>query len=256
MPPDESGPASLIGRVALVTGGASGIGAATAALLASNGASVVVADRNGDGAVRWATTLPGGATGVECDVSDEAQVDALIAAALARHGRIDVLVNAAGVSGTFSPLADLTTAAFDTTMAINLRGTFLCLRGALPHLVAAGGHGAVVNVSSGAGVRGFAMLTDYVTSKHAVIGLTRSAALEYARQGVRINAVCPGSVRTPMLAAFAGSDEALDKMGRMAPMGRLGTPDEIAAAIAWLCSDAAAFVTGAVLEVDGGVAAA
>jgi NAD(P)-dependent dehydrogenase (short-subunit alcohol dehydrogenase family) len=132
----------------------------------------------------------------------------------------------------------------------------LCLRAALPHLAAAGGHAAAVNVSSGAGVRGFAMLADYVASKHAVIGLTRSAALEYARQGVRINVVCPGTVRTPMLAAFAGSDEGLDKMGRMSPIGRLGSPDEIAAAIAWLCSDAASFVTGAVLEADGGVAAA
>ena len=130
------------------------------------------------------------------------------------------------------------------------------MRAALPHLVEAGGHAAVVNVSSGAGVRGFAMLADYVTSKHAVIGLTRSAALEYARRGVRVNAVCPGTVRTPMLAAFAGSDEALDKMGRTAPIGRLGTPEEIAEAITWLCGDASSFVTGAVLEADGGVAAA
>ena len=256
MASDDGGSGTLVGRVAVVTGGASGIGAATATLLAAQGASVVVADRNGPGAEQHASSLAGDALGVACDVRDEAQVEALIAAAIARFGRIDVLVNAAGVSGTFSSLADLPTAAFDATLAINLRGTFLCLRGALPHLVAAGGHAAVVNVSSGAGVRGFAMLADYVTSKHAVIGLTRSAALEYARQGVRINAVCPGSVRTPMLAAFAGSDEALDKMGRMAPMGRLGTPEEIAEAILWLCSDAAAFVTGAVLEADGGVAAA
>ena len=151
------------------------------------------------------------------------------------------------------PITELSLDTWNRTVGINLTGTFLCLREELK-VMAAQGSGVIVNVSSGAGLRGLAQLPDYVASKHGVIGLTRSAALEHARAGIRVNVVAPGSVRTPMLEAFVGGDEAsLKGMGRMSPVGRLGTPDEIAEAIVWLCSDASVFVTGSVISVDGGV---
>lgn len=219
------------GRVAVVTGGASGIGAATVARLAAGGATVHVAD------------LP------EVDVSDEGSVVGFFD----RLGPLDLAVNCAGVSGTFGALVDLDLTDWSRTLAVNLTGVFLCLREELRHMRA----GAVVNVASAAGLRGFAQLPDYVASKHGVIGLTRAAALEHARSGIRINAVAPGGVHTPMLERFVGGDPAgLEAMGRNAPMGRLATPEEIAAAIVWLCSEDAAFVTGAVLSADGGVSAA
>jgi NAD(P)-dependent dehydrogenase (short-subunit alcohol dehydrogenase family) len=223
------------GRVAVVTGGASGIGAATAALLASQGATVMVAD------------LPA------VDVCREEQVIEFFDSVVSEHGRIDLAVNCAGVSGTYGKLADLSLADWDRTLAVNLTGVFLCVREELRRMTA----GSIVNVSSGAGLRGFANLPDYVASKHGVIGLTRSAALEHARRGIRINAVAPGSIRTPMLAAFTGGDaDALEGMGRMSPIGRLGRPEEVAAAIGWLCSDSASFITGSVISADGGVSAA
>jgi NAD(P)-dependent dehydrogenase (short-subunit alcohol dehydrogenase family) len=223
------------GRVAVITGGASGIGAATAALLESQGATVVVAD------------LPA------VDVRVEDQVIGFFDSVMADHGRIDLAANCAGVSGTYGKLAELSLADWERTLSVNLTGVFLCLREELRRMTA----GSIVNVSSGAGLRGFANLPDYVASKHGVIGLTRSAALEHARRGIRINAVAPGSIRTPMLAAFTGGDEdALEGMGRMSPIGRLGTPDEVAAAIGWLCSDSASFITGSVVSADGGVSAA
>lgn len=219
------------GRVAVVTGGASGIGAATVARLAIAGATVHVAD------------LP------EVDVTDEVGVVEFFD----RVGPLDLAVNCAGVSGTFGPIAELDLAAWSHTLAVNLTGVFLCLREELRHMT----RGAIVNVASAAGLRGFAQLPDYVASKHGVIGLTRAAALEHARSGIRINAVAPGGVHTPMLERFVGGDpDGLAAMGRTAPMGRLATPEEIAAAVFWLCSDDAAFVTGAVLSADGGVSAA
>jgi NAD(P)-dependent dehydrogenase (short-subunit alcohol dehydrogenase family) len=219
------------GRVAVVTGGLSGIGAATVARLEAAGATVHVAD------------LP------EVDVADEAAVVQFFD----RVGEVDLAVNCAGVSGTFGPIAELSLADWSHTLAVNLTGVFLCLREELRHMTT----GAIVNVASAAGLRGFAQLPDYVASKHGVIGLTRAAALEHARSGIRINAVAPGGVHTPMLERFVGGDpDGLAAMGRTAPMGRLGTPEEIAAAVVWLCSDDAAFVTGAVLSADGGVSAA
>jgi NAD(P)-dependent dehydrogenase (short-subunit alcohol dehydrogenase family) len=223
------------GRVAVVTGGASGIGAATAALLSSQGATVVVAD------------LPA------VDVRREEQVVEFFDSVMSQYGRIDLAANCAGVSGTYGKLTALSLADWELTIGVNLTGVFLCLREELRRMTS----GSIVNISSGAGLRGFANLPDYVASKHGVIGLTRSAALEYARRGIRINAVAPGSIRTPMLAAFTGGDEeALEGMGRMSPIGRLGSPDEVAAAIGWLCSDSASFITGSVVSADGGVSAA
>ena len=227
------------GKLAVVTGGASGIGAATVQKLRDEGADVVAAD-------------VAALDGVEqVDVTDEMQVVELFGGI----GRPDLVVNCAGVNGNFGPLADLQVDAWRRTLDINLTGTFLCVREAVRAMD--GGPGAIVNIASGAGMRGFANLPDYVASKHGVIGLTRAAALEFARSGIRINVIAPGTVRTPMLEDFAGGDEsALEGMGYMTPSGRLGTPDEIADAVLWLCSDRAEYVTGAVIAVDGGVSAA
>ncbi len=230
------------GKVALVTGGASGIGAATVALLESRGATVVVADLStGDGI----TPL---------DVTDEGAVDALVAGIVTEHGRLDLAANVAGTSGIYAEVADSTTEGWRQTMAVNLDGVYFCLRAELRAMRAAGG-GSIVNVASSAGRMGVPGLAAYSASKHGVIGLTKSAALEEARRGIRVNAVLPGSVRTPMLAAFAGDEATLEKMGRRAPMGRLAEPVEIAEAVLWLLSDASGFVTGNCLAPDGGVAA-
>jgi NAD(P)-dependent dehydrogenase (short-subunit alcohol dehydrogenase family) len=226
------------GKVALVTGGASGIGAATVALLESRGATVVVADLS---------------TGV--DVADDAAVDALVEGIVAEHGRLDLAANVAGTSGVYAEIADSTTADYRRTLAVNLDGVYFCLRAELRAMRASGG-GAIVNVASAAGQMGVPGLAAYSASKHGVIGLTKTAALEEARRGIRVNAVLPGSVRTPMLAAFAGGDEkVLDQMGRRAPLGRLGEPEEMAEAVVWFLSDASAYVTGTCLSADGGVAA-
>ncbi len=238
-------------RVAVVLGGASGIGAATAAALAAGGDLVVVGDIAASGS--GTAESQGPTAELPCDVTDEESVIDFFDAVVTRFGVPDVAVNCAGVSGTFGPVGDLGLESWRRTLDVNLTGMFLCLREEVRAMTA----GAIVNVSSGAGLRGFAQLPDYVASKHGVIGLTRSVALEVARRGLRVNAVCPGTVRTPMLEGFTGGDEqSLAAMGRMSPVGRLGAPEEIAAAIVWLCSAEASFMTGAVVSADGGVSAA
>lgn len=230
-------------RVALVTGAGSGIGAATAALLRARGATVIAADlRPGDG--------------IEVlDVTDESAVDALVASVVDRHGRLDLAANVAGTSGVYAEVADSATTDWRATMAVNLDAVYFCVRAEL-RAMRAQGSGSIVNVASSAGRMGVPGLAAYSASKHGVLGLTKSAALEVARTGVRVNAVCPGSVRTPMLRSFVGGDDdVLEKMGRRAPMGRLGEPAEIAEAVVWLLSGAASFVTGSVVSPDGGVAA-
>ena len=253
-----SGDDRLAGRVALVTGGGSGIGRATAVAFAAAGATVAVADLDGDAATGTVDLVRAGGGEAEAlvlDVVDEAAVGATVAGVLDRFGRLDAACNNAGTPGTYADLADQSAADWDRTLAVNLTGVFLCLRAEVPAMVAAGG-GAVVNVASAAGLMGFARLPAYVASKHGVGGLTKSVALEVAGDGVRVNAVCPGSIRTPMLSGFVGGDEdALAAMGRQAPMRRLGTPEEVAEAVVWLCSDASSFVTGQALGVDGGVLA-
>lgn len=245
-------------KVALVTGGASGIGRATVEQLAAGGARVVVADLDearGADVVEAVEATGGEAVFVRTDVAVPDDVDAMVATALDRFGRLDVAVNNAGRPGTYAPLTEQTLDDWQRTVAVNLTGTYLCLQAEVRPMLEAGG-GAIVNVASAAGLMGFAHLPAYVASKHGVIGLTKSVALEYARQGIRVNAVCPGNVRTQMLEGFAGGDEQmLQGMGRMQPIGRLGTPEEVAAAIVWLCSDAASFVTGHAMAVDGGVLA-
>lgn len=235
--------ADLAGRVALVTGAASGIGAATCELLRARGVTVV------------ATDLAPAAEVEPLDVTDEAAVDALVASVIDRHGRLDLAANVAGTPGVYAEVADSQGDDWRRTLAVNLDGVYFCLRAEL-RVMRSAGAGSIVNVASSAGRMGVAGLAAYSASKHGVIGLTKSAALEVARHGVRVNAVCPGSVRTPMLRGFVGGDEAqLEQMGRRSPMGRLGEPAEIAEAIVWLLSDAAGYVTGNALSPDGGVAA-
>ena len=239
------------GKVAVVTGGGSGIGRATALELGRLGARVIVADVNIEGGEAVAKEC--GGRFVRTDVTDASQVDALIAAC---DGRLDIAFNNAGTSGTMNNVGDTDPDEWRGVVELNLVGVYLCMRAEIP-VMAAGGGGVIVNTSSGAGLMGFAGLSAYVASKHGVIGLTKSAALEYARAGIRINAVCPGTVRTPMLEGFTGGNEqALQAMGKMMPIGRLATPEEIAAAVVWLCSDESRYVTGVALPVDGGAAAA
>lgn len=233
----------LSGKVALVTGGASGIGAATVALLRHHGATVVAVDLRASDDVEV------------LDVTDEDVVDDLIASIGSRYGRLDLAANVAGTPGVYANIADSSTEVWRSTMAVNLDGVYFCVRAEL-RAMRAQGSGSIVNVASSAGRMGVPGLAAYSASKHGVIGLTKSAALEVARDGIRVNAVLPGSVRTPMLRGFVGGDEELlERMGQRAPMGRLGEPDEIAEAIVWLLSDAARFVTGNTLAPDGGVAA-
>ncbi|HZJ28289.1 MAG TPA: glucose 1-dehydrogenase [Acidimicrobiia bacterium] len=245
-------------RVALVTGGASGIGRASALAFADVGAQVVVADvdeTGGGETVSLIEAAGGEAIFVPTDVTEDAQVEALVAGAVARFGRLDWALNNAGTTGAGGFTADYDVEDWRRTIALNLTSVFLCLRHEIRVMAAAGG-GAIVNMASGAGLRGFPGLPAYVASKHGVVGLTRASALEYGSQGVRINAVCPGSTRTPMLEGYMGGDPKIEKMmTRSVPLGRLGRPDEIAAAVVWLCSDAASFVNGHALAADGGATA-
>ena len=245
----------LEGRVALVTGGASGIGRASALAFAGEGATVVVADVDqlaGAETVRAVNEAGGTARFVSYDVTKSDEVAAMVADVIGAYGRLDCAHNNAGTSGSTAFTVDYPEAEWDRVMALNLRSVFLCMKHEIPPMVEQGA-GAIVNTSSGAGLMGFAGLPAYVASKHGVVGLTRATALEYVKAGIRVNAVCPGSTRTPMLEAFMGGDPAMEKMmARSAPIGRLGDPSEIAAAVVWLCTDDASFVVGHAFAVDGG----
>jgi NAD(P)-dependent dehydrogenase (short-subunit alcohol dehydrogenase family) len=247
------------GKVAIVTGGGSGIGRAAAVAFAAEGATVVVGDVDRDGGAATVETIAsagGTARFVETDVTDPDQVAAMVAVAADDLGRLDIAFNNAGTSGTFANIAEADVEDWRRVIDLNLVSVFLCMRAELPVMQRNGG-GAIVNTSSGAGLMGFAGLSAYVASKHGVIGLTKTAALEHARSNIRVNAVCPGTVRTPMLEGFVGGDEkTLTAMGKMMPVGRLASAEEIAAAVVWLCSDAASYVTGVAMPVDGGATAA
>ena len=243
------------GRVALVTGGGSGLGQAAARILAGRGARVVVADVNDAGGaetVEQCQEAGSEAVFAHTDVTQEDQVEAAVATAVDTWGRLDAALNNAGTTGPSKPTADYTLEEWNAVVALNLTSVFLCLKHEIPQMVSQGG-GAIVNTSSGAGLVGFAGLPGYVATKHGVIGLTRAAALEYVKAGVRVNAVCPGSTRTPMLEGFMGGDPVIERaMEQSAPIGRLARPDEIAEAMVWLLSDAASFVVGHAFAVDGG----
>jgi glucose 1-dehydrogenase len=244
------------GKVALVTGGGSGIGAATSKELAARGARVVVADVAAEPAAAVATEIVhAGGEAVSCrvDVADEASVAAMVGATVDAFGRLDCACNAAGISPDPAPFHEVTTDSWSRVVAVNLTGVFLCMRAELAQLVAQGDGGALVNVSSGAGVVPSPGQPQYTAAKHGVLGLTKVAASEYARAGIRVNAVLPGTTDTPMLRRYMDDNPEIEKfLMRSLPAGRLGRADEVAAAIAWLCSDAASFVSGESMLVDGG----
>ena len=246
-------------KVALVTGASSGIGRATALVFAREGAKVVVADLNvvgGQETVQLVKAAGGEAVFVETDVAQAASVEAMVQAALDTYGRLDCAHNNAGVEGVLSRTAEQTEQDWGPVIRINLKGVWLCMKYELPHMVQQGS-GAIVNTASGAGLIGVKRMAAYVASKHGVIGLTKTAALEYAKSGVRVNAVCPGVIQTAMVERVSGRrPDVLEKMIAAEPIGRSGQPEEIAESVVWLCSDAASFVTGHAMAVDGGAVAA
>jgi len=240
-------------KVALVTGASFGIGKATAIAFAKRGAKVVIADWIDDGeTLKEITALGGKAVFIKCDVSKDAEVRELISQTLKTFGGIDFAVNNAGIEGQTATTHACTEENWDKTIAINLKGVWLCMRYEIPAMLTKT-KGAIVNIASIAGLVGFPGLPAYVSSKHAIVGLTKTAALEYAKQGLRINAVCPGVIKTPMIDRTTGNDKTVEKtFENMEPIGRMGQPEEVAEAIVWLCSDASSFVTGHALAVDGG----
>lgn len=243
--------ALLAGKTAFVTGGASGIGAATALAFAREGARVAVADRADPASVVAAITAAGGeAYCAVLDVTDEAAVNAAVDDLVARWGRIDIGFNNAGVSVQRMGSEWGDTEPYDREVAINQRGMLLSMRAELRHMARAGS-GSIINTSSVAGQTGITG-AGYAASKHAVIGLTRSAAMAYAEQGIRVNCICPGAIETPMTQIDAQGEEARRFMAAMQPMNRLGQADEVANAVVFLASDMASFITGHPLAVDGG----
>jgi NAD(P)-dependent dehydrogenase (short-subunit alcohol dehydrogenase family) len=251
-------PGPLAGKVALVTGAASGIGRATALAFANRGAKVVVSDiavDTGEETVARIQASGGEATFVRADVSVAQDAAGLVQTAVETYGRLDCAHNNAGISGTGFAPHEYPEELWDRVMAINLKGVWLCLKYEVLQMLSQGG-GAIVNTSSVAGLVGLARSSGYAASKHGVVGLTKSAALAYAKSGIRVNAVCPGYVRTPMMEAIiAERPEYVDAMVAGQPIGRLGTPDEMAELVVFLCTDAASFITGAALPVDGAYSA-
>ncbi len=251
----------LIGRIAIVTGGSRGIGRATAIEFAREGAKVVVSDLRddeGEETVGLLEQVGGEGMFVRTDVRQEADVKAMVEKTVAVYGRLDLAFNNAGITLAPNGLADQPVETYDNVMNTNARGVYLCMKYEIPEMLTQG-RGAIVNMSSIAAVSATAGFAPYTASKHAVAGLTRSAAVDYAKRGIRVNAVGPGAIDTPMLEDFvhmAGDDPHIMEQIRAAhPVGRDGKPEEVANAVVWLCSDAASFVTGALLMIDGGFSA-
>src|SRR6059058_84482 len=245
------------GKVALVTGGNSGIGRAAAIEFAKQGAKVVVSGRRekeGHEVIAEIKALGGEAIFVKTDVSKESDVKALIEQTLAKFNRLDFAFNNAGVEQLLTPLPEQTEETYDQIMDINVKGVWLSLKHEIPAMLKTGG-GAIVNNSSVAGLIGFAMGAVYIASKHAVNGLTKSVALEYAKQNIRVNAVAPGAIETRMFRDFATAPEVRQMLESAHPIGRIGRPEEIASTVIWLCSNDASFVTGQILPIDGGYTA-
>jgi NAD(P)-dependent dehydrogenase (short-subunit alcohol dehydrogenase family) len=246
---------ALAGKVALVTGAAMGIGRASAQLFAREGATVVVADIDEDGGRATVTLIEdagGRAAFVRADVSVKADVEAMVQFAVDTFGGLDCAHNNAGIAAPMAPLADYSDDAWDRTIGVMLTGVYLCMKAEIPRMLERGG-GAIVNTASGVGLVAYPNQAAYTASKHGVIGLTKVAALDYGALGIRVNAICPGTVRTPMVDAAIRYDPSIDAhLKSMHPIGRIGEASEVAEAAVWLCTPAASFVLGVALPVDGG----
>jgi len=246
----------LEGKVALVTGGSSGIGRATALAFAREGAQVVVADVSVEGGQETARTIKengGQAVFIKADVSKSGDVEGLIEQAIQTYGRLDYACNNAGIEGEQASTVNCSEANWDRVINVNLKGVWLCMKYEIPHMLKQGS-GAIVNMSSVAGLVGFSNAPAYTASKHGILGLTKTAALEYAKAGIRVNAVCPGVIRTMMVERVTGGDPQVEaQLTAIEPVGRMGRSEEVAEAVVWLCSDAASFVTGHAMVVDGGL---
>jgi NAD(P)-dependent dehydrogenase (short-subunit alcohol dehydrogenase family) len=245
----------LDGKVALVTGASAGIGKATALALAAEGAAVLVTDvdaARGPQVVHDIEAKGGRAAFVPVDVTDDAQVAAAVSEGVRRFGGLDVAFNNAGIEGEQAPTHEMAPENWQRVLAVNLTGVWTCMRHEIPAMLQRGG-GSIINCSSVAGLVGFPAIAAYTASKHGVVGLTKTAALEYATQGIRVNAVCPGVIDTEMIARFTRDQpEAEAAMVATEPVGRLGQPEEIADAVVWLASSRSSFVTGQAIAVDGG----
>ena len=248
----------LEGKIALITGAGSGIGRATALVFAREGATVSCSDideESGEATVGLVNEAGGKASFVRADVSIAADVAAMVQAVIERYGRLDVAYNNAGIGGLGKPIDQHSLSEFERTMAVNTKGVFLCMKYQIPQMMRQGG-GAIVNTSSMVGLVGMAGISAYAASKHAVVGLTKSAALEYGSRGVRINCICPGIIRTPINQKFWDEfPEAEQEWLSIEPIGRYGEPEEVAEVVAWMASDEASFMHGHALTVDGGATA-
>jgi NAD(P)-dependent dehydrogenase (short-subunit alcohol dehydrogenase family) len=247
----------LAGKIALVTGGASGIGRASALAFSREGAKVIVVDREVDGGESTATSIRENgseACFVRADVSRTSDVQEMVKRCVELYGRLECALNNAGVDGMlFTRIAEYREQAWDQVIGINLKGTWLCMKYEIIQMIEQGG-GSIVNMASTAGLVGSAVGNSaYVASKHGIVGLTKTVALEYGTQGIRVNAVCPALTKTPMAEKLLGGDAQREaQMATLSPMGRLAEPEEVAEAVVWLCSDSASYVTGQALAVDGG----
>ena len=250
---------TLAGKSAIVTGGGSGIGRAAAIVLAREGARVMIGDVSAPDAVETVRMIRenrGEADCIKCDVARAADADALVAAAVSKFGRLDCAFNNAGIAGAQRKTADYPEDEWDRIMAINLKGVWLCMRAEIRQFLAQKSRGAIVNTASAAGLVASHSMPAYTAAKHGVVGLTKCAAIEYARASIRINDVCPGVVDTPLVAHMIAEQPKLaGRLDQVEPVGRKARAEEIAEAVAWLLTDAASFVTGASISVDGGLTA-
>jgi NAD(P)-dependent dehydrogenase (short-subunit alcohol dehydrogenase family) len=253
-------PGLLKGKIALVTGGTSGIGRASALAFAKEGAKVVVSGRNLERlreTVRLVEKIGGEAIFVRCDVTERAEIEAMVNQCIKTYGRMDCALNNAGIDGSlFTRIIDYSEETWDQVIRVNLKGVWLCMKYEVSEMIKQEG-GSIVNMSSTAGLVGSQIGNSaYVASKHGIVGLTKAVALEYAGQGIRVNAVCPAIIRTPMSERLLGGDPERERqIAAIQPIGRIGTPEEVAAAVVWLCSDAASYITGHALPIDGGLIA-